>query len=605
MNHQSKSDWTSKFLVVLGTVALLAVPALTGCIPGDGTGNGGDDPFNPGNNPTDDDDVNPVEGTSFHGVVRGAFGDPIEGVTVRLSNGLETLTDHQGRFILENIEDVASEDPRVQVAFVKSGYAKSHTPFDLIPGLQNFLMQTMAEVDLVLTFDSTETQDLVIEHEGSNVEIQLPGDNFVDEHGDPYDGDVTVEATFYDLTSNIDQGLEIFAAPGDFTTAAGEDGEEQILESFGMLQVNLIGADGQELNLGETGSALLIPVQSRGSTPVAGEEVAAWSYDEEVGKWYQEGFGTVVDIEGELFWQFEATHFSTWNCDRPLPTHGCLTGQVTDSAEVPRQGATVRAVGQSYISTTTARTDGNGNFCLEVKNGETVWVEISYSIGGQPATQRTDPVTIPSGQATCTDGDSSDCVDLGVIPVDIMSCVTGVIIDGQNQPVQGADIVSPQGGLAQSDANGSFCLAVPVFQSTQVYVRTDTDDVGYQPVGVYSQPGTPDCQGGCANVVVLRPYTNTSCAHGAVVINNQQAPNIPVQVFDGSFPDVAVYSTLTELDGSYCVQLPTVGEVTVQVGDGENLCGAETVSASSLGGEVCDESAQSECISISDFVCTL
>ena len=181
----------------------------------------------------------------------------------------------------------------------------------------------------------------------------------------------------------------------------------------------------------------------------------------------------------------------------------------------------------------------------------------------------------------------------------------GVIINGQNQPVQGANIVSPQGGIAQSDANGAFCLAVPVFQSTEVYVQTELDETGYQPVSVYSQPGTPDCQGGCANVVVLRPYTETTCAHGGVIINNQQSSNIPVQVFDESFPEVAVYTTLTGADGSYCVQLPATGEVTVQVGSGDNLCGSETVNTASLGGEVCDESSQSECLSISDFVCSL
>jgi len=601
MNTQSKSDWTTSFLISLGALALVAMPLFTGCVTDNGPGNGGNNPFGPGDDDDDDDDDVTVDGTFFMGVVRDAMTSPLEGVTVRTSTGLETVTDHFGRYTI----DMTDADPgTVQVSFLKDGFARSHTPFEIIEGIENFLMQTMAEVDLVRTFDAAEAQDLEIEHEGKTLSIQLPGSNFIDESGAAYDGNVTVEATFYDLTSNVDQGLEIFAAPGDFS-ATDSEGADQSLESFGMIQVNLLGADGQELNLGEEGAPILMPIQDLGSTPVAGETVEAWSYDTETGKWVEEGYGEVVDIDGELFWEFTANHFSTWNCDRPISTHGCLNGKVTDALGDPRQGATVRAVGQTYISTTTARTSGNGDFCLEVKNGETVWVEISYSVAGQAATQRTDPVTIPAGQATCTNGTTDDCVDLGTIPVDIMTCVQGVVIDGQNQPVEGADVVSPQGGVGTTDASGLFTLTLPVFQPTHVFVQTGLDEVGYQPVELYTQPSTPNAQNGCPNSAILRPYTQTTCAESYVVINNQMAGSIPVQVFDVDFPDVAVYTTLTETDGSFCAQVPVTNEVAVQVGSGDTLCAREVISTSSLGGEVCDESSQSECELLPDFVCSM
>jgi len=604
MSTEKKSDWTFRFLLSLGASAMVALPLLTGCVTGDAPGTGDPDPFQPGTNPgTDDDDDDDVtdDGTTFLGVVRDAMGDPLDGVNVTTSTGITAVTDHQGRYNLDMTEDDAGV---VQVSFIKSGYARSHTPFEILANLDNFLMQTMAEVDLVRTFAAGDAQDLAIDHEGKTLSIQLPGSNFIDESGAAYDGDVTVEATFYDLTSEPDLGLEIFAAPGDFTAVAA-DGSDKRLESFGMIQVNLMGSDGQELNLDDEGAAILMPIQDLGSQPVLGETVTAWSYDTDTGKWIEEGFGTVVDVDGDLFWEFTANHFSTWNCDRPISTHGCLSGQITTSQGEPRSGATIRAVGQTYISTTTARTDGNGDFCLEVKNGETVWVEISYAVGGQPATQRTDPVTIPSGQGTCYDGDVSDCVDLGVIPVDIMSCVNGVVIDGQNNPVVGADIVSPQGGIAVTDNDGMFCLSVPVFQTTQVFVQTNIDSIGYQPIEVYTQPGTPNCQGGCANIAILRPFTETTCTEGAVIINNQFAANIPVQVFDTAFPEIAVFTTLSLSDGSFCAQVPVTGEVAIQVGAGDTLCGREVIDTSNLGGEVCDESSQSECLNIPDIVCSL
>ena len=469
----------------------------------------------------------------------------------------------------------------------------------------------MAQVDLVETFDSSDGLGLTtVDEHGAT--FSLPADNFVDAEGNEYSGSVTVEATFYDLTSDMDDGNEIFAAPGDFT-AVDAMGDAQRLESWGMVQVNLFGEDGQELNLGAETAPLRIPLQiqdaANASVP-SGETVPAWSFDTATGKWVEEGEGTLVqDPDGTWYWEFNAPHFSSWNCDQPMPSHGCITGIVTNSQGTPRVGATARAVGLTYSSTTTARTGQDGSFCIEVKNGETVWVEISYTIGGQPATQRTDPVTTGT-QATCTDGNNSDCVDLGTLPIDIMTCVSGLVIDSQGNPVAGADVVSPQGGIAQTDSNGGFCLAVPVFSTTEVYVLTAQDEPGYQPTRMFSQAGLPGCQSGCPNLAILRPYGQTACAAGEVIINSQAAQMVPVEAYDLNFPDVAVFSTTTNSDGSYCVEVPvTSAGVMVRVGSEQNLCGEETVTTSTMGGEICDDDPNNqqggECAEVPTFTCSM
>ncbi len=587
-------------LLTLAAAGLLAACSPTGDFVGT---NPGDEFDGNGDNPVGDDDDNvEVEGTSLHGVVRDAFGSPVENVEIATSNGFAAETDRNGKFV---IADIDAAD-RVLVDFSRRGFAKSQSPVQIIEDIQNFVSITMAEIDFEASFEAAEGLSFEIEAGGPTVALQAG--SFVDADGNAYDGSVNVEATFYDLTSPMEQGNEIFAIPGDFT-AVDMEGEDQLLESFGMFQVNLVGDNGEELNLGDAAAPIVVPVQDLGSidTPTLGEEVPIWSYNEATGKWVEELAGVVEeDADGNLVAVFEAPHFSTWNVDKPLPTHGCVTGIVTNSQGTPRQGATVRAVGMTYISTTTARTAGDGTFCIEVKNGETVWLEISYSVGGQPATQRTDPVTIPAGQASCFDGNFSDCIDMGVIPVDIMSCVTGVVIDQQNQPIVGAEVVSPQGGIATTDENGAFCLAVPVFQTTQVYVLTNQEsELGFQPVQMFTQPGLPNCAGGCSNVAVLRPYQETSCAAGSVIINGNAVPNILVEVYDNAFPDVAVFSALTNAAGEYCAEVPAGTEVTVQVGAGDNVCGSEVLNTTSLGGEVCDEASQSECTAVDAFVCNL
>jgi len=601
-------EFRTAVLCSLGLAGLLIAP---GCIGGVDpiSGPTPNNPNNP-NNPVgdDDDDVNPGVNTTLTGVVRGMDGMPIEGVTVSTNTGLETLTDRDGRFLFEDAEP--TED--VLVNFIANGYARSQAPFDIYEGVENTLIQVMALVDLVETFDAAAGLAFTLS-EGPSVE--LPADNFVDADGNAYTGSVTVEATWYDLTTvadvddpntpEIENINEVIAAPGDFTAIDG-NGDDQTLESFGMLQVNLIGDDGRDLQLAGGTSEIFLPVVDLGGldVPVAGETVPAWHYDTEQGKWVEEGVFEIVDVDGELMARFDAPHFSTWNCDQPLPTHGCVSGTLTDAQGEPRVGATARFIGQTYVSTTTARTAQDGTFCIEVKNGETGFVEFSYTIAAQTATQRTDPVTIPSGQGTCTDGNTSDCIDIGEIPMDIVTCVSGVVVNSQNQGLSGVTVVSPQGGQAVTDGNGAFCITVPVFATTEVYVVSDQDDMqGFQPQAVYAQPGLPACQGGCPNLVFLRPYTSTGCAHGQVLINNQQQMTIPVEVFDTAYPEVAIYTGLTEADGSFCVELPAGIEVEVSVGEAEFLCDSQVVTATNAGATCDSSSQQGECMSLQDFVC--
>ena len=599
--HTNEGGW-DRILLCLGAASMLALPVLPGCATDVGGGSN-DDTFdnnnNNNNNNTGDDDDTLSGLAAVAGVVRDALGAPISGVTVSTPDGSSTTSDIEGKFLLEGLDP----DVRSLVNFRKEGYARTQTPVELVADVDNTILQVMAEVDFVDTFSATAGLNFDIEAGGPAV--VLPADNFVDEDGNIYEGDITVEATFYDLTSGVDAGSELFATPGDFTALDASD-VEQRLESFGMFQINLSGSDGQEVNLAGGTSSIIMPIQDLGSPPELGAQVPAWSYDESLGKWVEEAVGTVIELsDGTLAWEFEAPHFSTWNCDRPIQTHGCLTGTVVDSQGNPRGGATVRAVGITYISTTTARTGQDGSFCLEVKNGETVWAEISYTIAGQTATQRTDPVTISPGTASCSLGQGT-CDDLGEIPVDIQTCVAGIVVDQQNVPQEGVQVVSPQGGVATTDSQGSFCLTVPVFQNTEVYVLSEQDTVGYAPQRLYAQPGLPGCQGGCSNTAVLRPYQTTSCAEGYVVVNGQVTGNVLVEVYDLAYPSVRVYSTLTNSDGSFCASLPAGTNVSVQVGPTEDVCAAETINTDGLGGQECGDVGQTaECTALNDFICSL
>ncbi len=587
-------------LTCLTTIALLA---LGGCaVTDDGAPGTGDD-FIPGDGDDDDigdddDDVPFVETTGLKGMVRDADGNPLVGVLVTTDNGLSGETADNGTFSFVDLPE--EQEGAVLVNFSLPGYARTQQPFEILRDVHNTLLVTLALVDFDESFPSADGLEFSIE-EGGPV-VSLPAGQYVDADGNPYVGDVHVLATSYDLFSD-----ELFATPGDFS-AIDIAGSPQQLESFGMFTVDLADADGNPINLDPAGDGAPVVMPIQGTGPQVGEQISAWAYDETVGKWVEEATGIVVELDdGSLAWEFTASHFSSWNCDRPIQTHGCVSGTVTDSNGNARKGATIKAVGLTYTSTTTARSGNSGEFCLEVKNGETVRMEITYSVGGQVASQTTNPVTIPAGQASCSI-QGSPCVDVGVIPVDIMSCLSGFVIDQQNQPVPAANVASPQGGQTTTDASGNFCLAVPVFQPTQAYVIMPADaGVGFQPVQTFTQPARPDCQNGCANIVILQAYQNPTCVDGEVEMNGNPGANALVDVYDNAFPEHPVYSTLASQDGLFCAPAPPNSAVTVQVGSGDSLCDSTSLSTAGLAGQQCAVGGQpgTECLGAGVLSCTL
>ena len=89
--------------------------------------------------------------------------------------------------------------------------------------------------------------------------------------------------------------------------------EARMLETLGMLAVELRGDNGEKLNLLEgTTATISVPLDPE-TLAIAPNEIPLWYFDEDNGYWIEEGSAT---LQGTKY-VGTVSHFSFWNCDIP------------------------------------------------------------------------------------------------------------------------------------------------------------------------------------------------------------------------------------------------------------------------------------------------
>ena len=100
--------------------------------------------------------------------------------------------------------------------------------------------------------------------------------------------------------------------PGNLT-GINLKNEQKILQTFGMLGIELEGSNGEKLNLasGKTATITMPIVSSlQASAPAT---IPLWYFSDSLGSWKEEG---VASRQGNIY-SGTVTHFSFWNCDVP------------------------------------------------------------------------------------------------------------------------------------------------------------------------------------------------------------------------------------------------------------------------------------------------
>ena len=116
-------------------------------------------------------------------------------------------------------------------------------------------------------------------------DLEVPGGSLLKEDGTSYSGQANMRLNLVDPRNASD----ILSAPGDFS-AVDEDGEEQILSSFGMMKVNFEDTIGNKLTPSKPMKVFLDPQQLNISVDDNGNTtVKLWWLNKKTGRWILAG----------------------------------------------------------------------------------------------------------------------------------------------------------------------------------------------------------------------------------------------------------------------------------------------------------------------------
>lgn len=277
----------------------------------------------------------------FIGQVVDPENNPIQNATIKI--GTSTVqTDVNGVFII-NGATVYEKFAYIKAA--KTGYIDGSRAMVPTSGKNNVKIMLIPNTPLE-TIQSGVASEVSIY---SGTKVNFDG-AFQDENGNAYTG--TVSVSMFHLTpsdENIDKLM-----PG-MLYAQTATNQEAVLETFGMLNVELRGSAGQKLNIANGHTAEITMRIDDAQLATAPNSIPLWHFDEEKGYWKEDGVATKVGNK----YVGEVSHFSWWNCDAPFPTVS-LTVKIVDANNNPVPNVYVGLVLNSTGWPTVGITDNNG-----------------------------------------------------------------------------------------------------------------------------------------------------------------------------------------------------------------------------------------------------
>jgi len=339
---------------------------------------------------------------------------PIEGVLVTIGDNT-AYTDSNGVFMIKN----ATVNERFgYIKASKAGYI--HGSRNVVPSNgTNKVTIMLLDTNVTGTVNSGEIGNVSLNN-GSSVSFD---GNFIKEDGSEYSGSVNVIVHHLDPTDE-DMPLQ---RPG-MLYAQNTEGAERMLQTLGMLAVELRGSAGEELNLAEGSTSEIQMYVDPSLMAIAPATIPLWYFDETKGYWIEEGEAT---LQGNMY-VGTVSHFSFWNYDiQAEAVTLCIAATNEDNYAL--NNLWVKITSTTY-GTTTGYTNENGEVCGYIPSNENLELSVySYDFCGNTAlySEMIGPFSTDSN-ISITVPESSDIIE-ETITGNFNTCDDNAVTDGYVQ----------------------------------------------------------------------------------------------------------------------------------------------------------------------------
>ncbi|XP_022798194.1 cartilage intermediate layer protein 1-like [Stylophora pistillata] len=226
-------------------------------------------------------------------VVGGPEEEPMRYGDVIYDNKIVTYTDEDGKFSFE----IPRKVNRVAVTFKDSYYKEFEERtkvFLFNEGSTGFYKITLKRTPSPVSFNASEPLEIPLRNDPnieSFADLELPEESFLSEDGSLFQGNAKAIVSVTDSRNLSD----VISAPGDFTTT-DEEGEEEILETFGMMKMKFEDDNGKQLALSKPMKVYLDPERLNISVP-NGPSVPMKLYwlDKKTQRWREAGDFKIED----------------------------------------------------------------------------------------------------------------------------------------------------------------------------------------------------------------------------------------------------------------------------------------------------------------------
>ena len=354
------------------------------------------------------------------------------------NDGVQVLTDANGLFRWDDLRMGANEGTFLEAkaeGYYESGYRI------YAGGIYDRTIEiTLVKKDVSGYVNASAGDKVILE---SGLEIEFPANAFSTNEGE-YNGLVTVHA--YHLDPSEEGYLD--RAPGDLS-GTDDTGANYILESFGMLAVEMETADGAYVQLREGFEATITVPVDISLLSDAPATIPLWHFDETLHKWVKEGEAELIN--GSYVGQ--VSHFSWWNCD-DFADAASLCIQIFDGRyQGSLEGLVVELTSES-VGTSSDVTDTEGNVSGQVPANEILQVTVYDQCGEVVYSGTIGPYT---GQ------ENKEVIPVVLNNVDIYE-FSGSVFDCETMSTLGDAIVTifVEGNTyyVETDENGTYSVSL-------------------------------------------------------------------------------------------------------------------------------------------------